>query len=52
VPALLHGPSLRGGHADSFDEVTCRTGEIGTIYSRELIPLAMAHAGKLEKFGA
>ncbi len=52
VPALLHGPSLTGGHAESFDEVTCRTGEIGTIYSRELIPLAMAHAGKLEKFGA
>jgi len=52
VPVLMAAPSLRGGDGRSFDEVTCRGGQIGTIPSRELIPLAMAHAGKLEKFGA
>ncbi|MFP4353602.1 MAG: 2,3-bisphosphoglycerate-independent phosphoglycerate mutase [Phycisphaerae bacterium] len=52
IPVLLHGPSLRGGDGPRFEEVACRAGQIGTIYSKELMPLAMAHAGKLEKFGA
>jgi 2,3-bisphosphoglycerate-independent phosphoglycerate mutase len=52
VPVLMSAPHLRGGDADRFNEVTCRAGQIGTIPSRELMPLAMAHAGKLEKFGA
>ncbi len=52
VPVLLHGPALRGGDGKHFDEITCRHGQIGTIPSKEILPLAMAHAGKLEKFGA
>lgn len=52
VPVLMSAPYLRGGRAKTFDEVTCRTGQIGTIPAKELIPLAMAHAGKLQKFGA
>jgi 2,3-bisphosphoglycerate-independent phosphoglycerate mutase len=52
VPVLMKAPSLRGGDGPAFDEVACRAGQIGTILARELIPLAMAHAGKLEKFGA
>lgn len=52
VPVLMHAPYFRGGQVARFDEVSCRNGEIGTIPSRELLPLAMAHAGKLEKFGA
>jgi 2,3-bisphosphoglycerate-independent phosphoglycerate mutase len=52
VPVLMAAPHLRGGDGKPFDEVNCRHGQIGTIPSREIIPLAMAHAGKLEKFGA
>ncbi len=52
VPVLLSGPYLRGGDADTFNEVACRSGQLGTFPARELIPTAMAHAGKLEKFGA
>ena len=55
VPVLIKAPFLRGGDGSQgkgFDEITCRSGQIGTILSKELIPLAMAHAGKLEKFGA
>ena len=52
VPILLKAPYLRGGGPDRFDEIACRAGEIGTITGKELLPLAMAHAGKLEKFGA
>ena len=52
VPVLMKAPYLRGGDADRFDEVTCRGGQIGTITSKELMPLALAHAEKLDKFGA
>ncbi len=52
VPVLMLAPALRGGQPPRFDEITCRTGEIGTIPAKEMLPLAMAHAGKLEKFGA
>jgi 2,3-bisphosphoglycerate-independent phosphoglycerate mutase len=52
VPVLMAAPYLRGGDGERFDEVACRAGQIGTIPAKELIPLAMAHAGKLEKFGA
>ena len=52
VPVLMHAPHLRGGQVAKFDEVSCRGGEIGTITSKEIIPLALAHARKLEKFGA
>ena len=51
VPVLMHAPYLRGGDG-RFDEIACRAGQIGTILSRELLPLAMAHAGKLDKYGA
>ncbi len=53
VPVLMHAPYLRKGkEKQAFDEVHCRYGELGTFYARELMPLAMAHAGKLAKYGA
>ncbi len=52
VPVLMKAPHLRGGQPPRFDEVSCRGGEIGTICAKELLPLAMAHAEKLDKFGA
>jgi 2,3-bisphosphoglycerate-independent phosphoglycerate mutase len=52
VPVLMSAPFLRGGDGGRFEEVCCRRGQIGTIAAKELLPLAMAHAGKLEKFGA
>ena len=52
VPVLLAAPHLRGGDGPTFDEIACRRGQLGTVRANELIPLAMAHTGKLEKFGA
>ena len=52
VPVLMKAPFLRGGDGKTFDEIACRAGQIGTIPAKELLPLALAHAGKLEKFGA
>jgi 2,3-bisphosphoglycerate-independent phosphoglycerate mutase len=36
----------------SFDERNCIGGSIGTIPSKELMALALAHGSKLDKFGA
>ena len=52
VPLLMAAPSLRGGDGPAFDEIACRRGQIGTIPAKAIVPLAMAHAGKLAKFGA
>ena len=52
VPVLMMAPHLRGGDGGGFNEIACRAGQIGTITSKEILPLAMAHAGKLDKFGA
>lgn len=51
VPLLLVTGT---GERDSlpFHEKNCLRGSIGTIYSRELMSLALAHALKLDKYGA
>jgi 2,3-bisphosphoglycerate-independent phosphoglycerate mutase len=52
VPVLLHG---RYGGADgltAFSERACRTGSLGTIPAFHLMPLIMANALRLTKFGA
>ncbi len=36
----------------SFHEKNCLRGSVGTIYSRELMSLALAHAARLGKYGA
>lgn len=53
VPVLLWGQYCRGDNVQSFGESACRAGGLGPrIPSKELMPLAMANAGRLEKFGA
>ncbi len=52
VPVLLSAPASRGPYVSSFDEVQCLRGELGMIKAMEIMTLAMAHAGKLQKFGA
>ncbi len=52
VAVLLKAPGIRGPFLNGFDEVTALLGELGIITAKELMTLAMAHAGKLAKFGA
>jgi len=35
-----------------FDELSCIHGSLGRFLSKDLMSLALAHAGRLEKFGA
>lgn len=52
VPVLINAHDTRGPYINKFDEVRASGGELGLFRSKEIMTLAMAHAGKLNKFGA
>ena len=52
VPLLVWGDHVRPDAANQFSEAFCRAGELGTILAKEIMPIAMAHAGRLARYGA
>ena len=53
VPVLFYGKTCRPDGIASFGERACLQGGLGVRFpAYELMSLAMAHAGRLEKFGA
>lgn len=52
VPFLLHSKLGIRDYVEAFNEVSCRNGSLGTFPAKEALSLAMAHAGRLMKFGA
>jgi 2,3-bisphosphoglycerate-independent phosphoglycerate mutase len=53
VPVLLHAPTCRPDKVDRFSEVDCVAGALGPrLAAADLLPLALAHANRLGKFGA
>jgi 2,3-bisphosphoglycerate-independent phosphoglycerate mutase len=52
VPVLVRGRPFGTDEADRFGERWCRTGALGLRRSKELMPLLLAGAGRLAKFGA
>ncbi|MEX1254438.1 MAG: 2,3-bisphosphoglycerate-independent phosphoglycerate mutase [Dehalococcoidia bacterium] len=52
VPFLLHGKNTRKDETDGFSETACLRGSFGIFPASEVMPLAMAHAGRLTKYGA
>lgn len=52
VPVLLHARHARRGSAYRFDETACLAGALGLRPGVHLMGLALAHAGRLKKFGA
>jgi 2,3-bisphosphoglycerate-independent phosphoglycerate mutase len=52
VPVLLWSKWCRPDRAARFTERECRYGSIGHVRAAELMPLVMAHAERLTKFGA
>jgi 2,3-bisphosphoglycerate-independent phosphoglycerate mutase len=52
VPLLLSSPRCRPDGATNFSESACVLGGLGRFPATEIMPLAMAHALKLNKFGA
>jgi 2,3-bisphosphoglycerate-independent phosphoglycerate mutase len=51
VPVLIASPWARPS-AGTFGESECRKGDLGTFEGKHLMSLALAHAGRLAKFGA
>jgi 2,3-bisphosphoglycerate-independent phosphoglycerate mutase len=53
VPLLLSAPATcRPDLATKFGEGPCLQGGLGQILAKDIMPLALAHAGRLQKFGA
>ncbi len=52
VPLLLSSPYVLGGLCASFSERECVRGELGIFPAVNILPLALANAGRLKKFGA
>ena len=54
VPFLLHSrySGMEGPDAGGFSERACARGLLGRFPAKDALPLALANAGKLAKFGA
>jgi 2,3-bisphosphoglycerate-independent phosphoglycerate mutase len=52
VPFLLWSKLGTTDSVDEFNEAACRHGSLGIFPAKEVLSLAMAHAGRLMKFGA
>ena len=52
VPVVVHGPRCGRDDTDRFGERWCRAGGLGARPSMELLPILMANAGHLAKYGA
>jgi 2,3-bisphosphoglycerate-independent phosphoglycerate mutase len=52
VPVLIKSPYVFGGLCRAFSERECTKGELGIFSTVNLMPLALANAGRLKKFGA
>ncbi len=52
VPVLLSSPLCRTDAVQTFDEIAAASGGLGRMPSVNLMALALAHAGRLAKFGA
>jgi 2,3-bisphosphoglycerate-independent phosphoglycerate mutase len=52
VPFLLWSPTCRRDDVKRFGEKWCLQGGVGLCRSEDLMPTALAHAGRLVKFGA
>ena len=51
-PILLAAPTARRSPISEFHETACINGSLGTIRHKDIMPLALAHASRLNKYGA
>jgi len=52
VPLMISSKYCRGRGLAGFSESSCLSGDLGIIKATEIMPLLLAHAGRLRKFGA
>ncbi|MCG6157077.1 2,3-bisphosphoglycerate-independent phosphoglycerate mutase [Rubinisphaera margarita] len=52
VPTMISADTCRFDACDTFGESSCLKGGLGQFEAKYLMSLALAHAGRLEKYGA
>lgn len=52
VPLLIHSQFARAERSCQFGETACAHGHLGIIPATHVMPLALAHAGRLQKYRA
>ena len=52
VPVLLHGPFSSQDGVEAFHEKVCRQGSLGMVGAPAILPLMLANAGRLKRYGA
>ena len=52
VPFALESKWTQNNGVQAFDEYHCSRGTVGTIFAKNIMALALAHADRLVKFGA
>lgn len=52
VPLMIGSEYCRGSGVEGFSEARCVAGDLGMLNATEVMPLLLAHAGRLRKFGA
>lgn len=52
VPALLFGKHIRPDGIPEFGEHACLRGSLGVVPATHIMPLALANAGRITKYGA
>ena len=52
IPVLVHSEFCRPDLVSKFDEISCIQGGLGRMPSKNLMPIVLANAQRLQKFGA
>jgi 2,3-bisphosphoglycerate-independent phosphoglycerate mutase len=52
VPTLLYSPHARPDGITEFGERACQRGSLGILPAKHILPIALAHAHRLAKYGA
>lgn len=52
VPALLYGKYVREDNIPEFGERACARGSLGIMPAKDFLPLMLANAGRIAKYGA
>jgi 2,3-bisphosphoglycerate-independent phosphoglycerate mutase len=52
VPFMMRAKNIRADQCGMFGETALQKGSLGTFPAKEALPLALAHAGRLRKYGA
>jgi 2,3-bisphosphoglycerate-independent phosphoglycerate mutase len=52
VPVLIYGKNARADGISEFGERACLRGSLGVLPAKHIIPIALANAGRIMKYGA